>query len=280
MEFWIRDATLQIASNKYSLETMKFTFEVPFEDSEQLCVAKVSIHNLSAATRNSIEKGHIVIINAGYKGDIGCIFIGQVAGLSHKKDRTDWVTKITATVARDEWLNGQVYKTYHQGIDAKEMVADLLNIFGIEVSGFELEINKVYPRGRVCRGKLKDVLQEIVVSECKSRMLIRPTGQIIINRPQTGINMGFLLTEETGLLKTTDEYEVIPIQTDINTLVPFEEKEEDLKVRESLLNYHIGPADIIQVQSQSLNGRFMVVRGRHLGSRDGDWKTQMELKIV
>jgi CYTH domain-containing protein len=280
VNFWIREATLQIGANKYSLDSLNFSFEIPFEDSEELTTATITAMNLSENTRNNIRKGHAVIVNAGYENDIGCILVGRVAGLSHKKDSTDWTTKIIATVATNEWLDAQVYKTYKQGIRAKDMVSDLLNIFGLETGNLELSDNKEYPRGRVCRGKIKDVLLEIVVSDCKSRMLIRPTGQIVINKPGTGVNNGYLLSQETGLLKSTDEYEVIPIETNLNTQVPFDEKEEELKTRASLLNYHIGPADIIKVESPSLNGRFMVVRGRHVGSHSGDWKTEMELRPI
>lgn len=278
MPFWIRDATLQIGAKKYTLEGLNFSFEIPFEDSDELTTATVNAINLAATTRENIKKGDPIIINAGYEGDVGCLFVGKVAALSHRKDATDWTTKIIATVALDEWLSAQVNKTYKQSIDAKAMLTDLLNIFGLEVGAFELAENKVYPRGRVCRGKLKDVLREIVVSDCKSRLLIRPTGQIIISKPDTGVNMGYLLNAQTGLLRATDETEVIPIETDLNSQTPSSEKEENLKTRASLLNYHIGPADIIQIQSRDLNGRFMVVRGRHIGSRSGDWKTEMEVR--
>jgi len=33
MSFWIRDATLVLGSNKYTLDGLNFSFEVPFEDS-------------------------------------------------------------------------------------------------------------------------------------------------------------------------------------------------------------------------------------------------------
>ena len=280
MAFWIRDATLQVGGNQYHLETMNFDFEIPFEDNEQLATTIINVYNLSESTRNGIQEGHVVIINAGYEGDIGCIFIGRVAGLSHKQTKTEWVTRITATVALTEWLDEQVYKTYAQSTTAEDIVLDLLNIFGVEVGQFELKINKVYSRGKVCRGKVKDVLREIVVLDCKSRLMLRPTGQLIINKPETGVNMGFVLSEETGLLKATDEYEVIPIQTDITSQIHFNEREEEIFIRSSLLNYHIGPADIVMVRSRSLNGRFMVIRGRHLGSRAGKWRTEMELKAI
>ena len=280
MAFWIRDAALQIGNNKYTMESLNFMFEIPFEDSDELTMSIITATNLSANTRNNIKKGYPIIVNAGYEGDIGCIFVGKVAMLSHKKDTTDWTTKITATVALDEWLQGQVNKTYKQGITARAMLTDLLNIFGLEVGAFELAEDKSYPRGRVCRGKLKDVLKEIVVSDCKSRMMIRPTGQLIINKPDEGVNMGYLLSPQTGLLRSTDENEIIPIETDLNSKVPTGDKEEILKTRTSLLNYHIGPSDIIRIQSLDLNGRFMVVRGKHIGSRSGDWKTKMEVRPI
>lgn len=281
-QFWIRAATLQIGANKYSMDGLTFTFEVPFEDSDELCTATIQAYNLSANTRNGIKKGHVVIVNAGYEDDMGAIFVGKVAALSHKKESTDWVTKITATVALDEWLSSQVNKTYKKAIKAKDLVTDLLNIFGLEIGTFELAINKEYPRGRVCKGKLKDVLKEIVVSDCKSRMLIRPTGQIIINDPTKGVNMGYLLSPSTGLLRSTDEVEVIPLETDLTTKKTTDEKseEENLKTRASLLNYHLGPADIIKIQSETLSGRFMIVRGKHIGSQSGDWKTEIEVKPV
>jgi len=280
MAYWIRDATLQIGYKRYTMDTLNFSFEIPFEDSEELTTGIITATNLAANTRNNIRKGDPIILNAGYEGDIGCIFVGKVAGLSHKKDSTDWTTKITATVALDQWLQGQVNKTYQQGITAKAMLTDLLNIFGLEVGAFDLAKNVTYERGRVCRGKLKDVLQQIVVSDCKSRLMIRPTGQLIINKPDEGVNKGYLLSPKTGLLKATEENEVIPIATDLNSQTPTADKEEHLKTRACLLNYHIGPADLIRIESQDLNGRFMVVRGRHAGSREGDWKTEMEVRPV
>jgi len=281
MDFWMRAATLQIGPYKYSLGSFYFSFDVPFEDSSELSTATVQIYNLSANTRNSIKKGNIVIINAGYEGDIGAIFVGQVAGLSHKKERTEWITKITATVALDEWLSAQINKTYTKNIKARDMIADLLNIFGVEVGIFSLAVNKEYPRGRVCQGKLKDVLKEIVVRDCKSRFLIR-NGQVIINNPNEGVNRGYLLSPRSGLLLNTDEVEVIPIETALTTQKSEEEKaeKEALKKRECRLNYHLGPADVITIQSRDLNGRFIIVRGRHIGSNTGEWKTEVEVRPI
>jgi len=199
MNFWMRSGTLQVGPYKYNLDDLVFDFDIPFEDSEQLMTAKITVYNLSEATRNSIRKKHPIIINAGYEGDIGVVFVGKVAGCSSKHQGLEWITTLTGTEAMEEWLSKKVNKTYSAGIDAKSIIKDLLNIFGVEITWMELAVNKIYPRGKVCNGPVRDLLKEIVTSDCKSIFLIRH-NQIIIRDPHVGINMGVLLTPNSGLL--------------------------------------------------------------------------------
>lgn len=281
MDFWTRSAMLQVGGEIYSLDNFEFDFDVQFEDSKEPTTAVVNVLNLSESTRNSMKKGDPVIINAGYEGDIGVIFVGQIAGLKHSHSGTEWNTKITASQALEEWLTAQVNKTYTQSITAKGMVQDLLNIFGIEVGTFELVNNKTYQRGRVCKGKLKDVLTDIVVSDCKSRFLIRD-GRIIINNPATGVNSGYILSPETGLLRANDDEAKVEIETDLTTQQTPAQKDEEAqtKTRQCLLNYHIGAGDQITIQSKTLNGQYLVVRGEHKGSKSGDWITEIEVAPI
>lgn len=279
MTFWKRAATLQIASQRYSLDNLTFEFEVKFEDSPKLCTADVKVYNLSEATRNGIEKGTQIIINAGYQQDIGVIFVGQTATVNHERSGTDWITTIKAVSSLKEWMTTLVNKTYQRGCKAKDVVADLLNIFGVEVGEFDLKENKQYASGLVCRGKIKDLLQRIVVSDCKSRFLIK-NNQVIINDPSKGIENGFLLTYSTGLLRTVADKNEQKIPTSLDTKKSQEQKdaESPSKKCECLLNYHFGVADKVVVQSMRINGTYRIVSGVHKGSRAGDWKSILELK--
>lgn len=278
MTFWIRAATIVIGSNKYDLDGMNFTFDIPFEDSDEPPVATVTVTNLSANTRNSIKKGDPVILNAGYQGNVGCILVGKIVGLKHKQSKVDWTSTLTVQPCADEILGRMVNKTYTENMKASAMIRDLLNIFGIEVAKCELSIDNSYPRGRVCRGNLKQVLTEIVVSECKSRFIVRATGQLYITKADDGINNGVTLTPATGLLRADEETVAIQVETDLNSQKTGEDRKEDTISRACLLNYNIATAEVIKVQSSDLNGRFIVVKGSHKGSRTGDWKTLMELK--
>ena len=278
MAFWIRAATLVIGSNKYDLDGLDFSFDIPFEDSEEPPVATVKVTNLSANTRNNIKKNDPVVLNAGYVGDVGCILVGKVDGLKHKQNNVDWTTTLTVQPCAEEILGRLVNKTYTENMKASAMVRDLLNIFGVEVAKCELSIDVSYPRGRVCRGNLKQVLNEIIVLECKSRFITRTTGQVYITKAEDGINNGLLLTPATGLLRADEEQVPIPIETDANSQKTGEDRDEDTISRSCLLNYRIATAEVAKVQSSDLNGRFIVVKGKHSGSRSGDWKTDMELK--
>lgn len=281
MAFFIRSSTLQIGPLKYSMnDGFYFEFEVPFYDSDQLATASFTVNNLSATSRAGIQKNQVVILNAGYEDDMGVIFVGQVSGVSHKQSGVEWQTKITATAALDQWLNTYINKTYMENSKAEDIVRDLLNVFGLEVGVFQLVENVVYPRGRVCCGKLKDVLTEIVVNECKSRLLIR-SNQIIINNPADGVTKGYLLTPQSGLLMASDDSDNTDINSPQTAGASAEEKaaEEKTWKRQCLLNYRIGPGDQIQIQSGNLNGKYQIVSGKHKGSPTGNWITEIEFKI-
>lgn len=274
MALWIREAILVIGHNKYSLAGLDFSFEIPFEDSDEPPVATLSVTNLSPNTRAGIKRNDPVVLNAGYEGDIGCILIGKVVGLKHKQSNTDWTSTLTVQPCADEILNSLVNKTYAENTVASAMIQDLLNIFGVEVAKCELTIDQVYARGRVCQGKMKQVLTEIIVNECQSRFIIRPTGQVYITKSDDGINTGVYLTPSLGLLRSDEEKVSIPLETDQTD----KERKDDTISRSCLLNYRISTAEVVKIQSADLNGRFLVVKGKHKGGRTGDWKTTMELK--
>ena len=236
---------------------------------------------MNQTSRQGIVKNQVVILNAGYEDDEGVLFVGQVARCSHKQNGVEWQTKITATAALDQWLNKKVNKTYAEGTTAEAIVRDLLNMFALEIGVFQLAENVVYPRGRVCSGKLKDVLQEIVTRECKSRLLIR-ANQVIINNPADGVNKGYLLTPASGLLFQSDDSDVTTVEAPQNKGASAETKAAAKKTwkRTCLLNYRLGPGDIVQIQSKDLNGKYQIISGVHKGSPTGTWTTEIEFKVA
>ena len=279
MSFWMRQASVQIGGAVYDMDDFYFEFEVPFEDTTTVQTATVKIHNLAKSTRDAIKKDQPMIINAGYEGDVGAVFVGKISACSHQHSGTDWITTVSAMSAMEEWLSSKVSKSYAQGTTSKEIVSDLLNLLGVEVGEFSLKQNKVYDRGKVCSGKVKDCLKAVVVDDCKSRLLIR-NDTIIINDPDKGVQNGILLTPESGLIISGQEKQDTIIAAGADSQKSSGEKNDEGKTfsRDCLLNYHIGPSEQVVIQSETLNGTFIVIKGKHTGSPKGKWLTTMELK--
>lgn len=279
MSFWMREASLQIGGKKYSMDDFYFEFDVPFEDSDTLQQATFSVYNLADSTVKAIKRGDAVILNAGYEGDVGAIFVGQVSACVTKRRTVDKITTITATAAMKEWLNSKVSKTYKESSTAKDIVTDLLNLMGLEIGEFSLAVEKVYDRGLVCNGKVKDILKRVVESDCKSRFLIR-TETVVISDPSKGVSNGIELTPENGLLLSESDTDETVLAVGTNSQKSSSAKSEEGKyvTREMLLNYHVGPAEQVQVKSRDLNGKYIVVKGKHVGSPRGNWKTTVQMK--
>lgn len=281
MIFWNRQATLQIGSDQYYLEDLNFSFEVPFEDREELTTSTIEVVNLSETKRNSIANDQQIIVNAGYKDNVGVIFVGEISNYEHKQEPLNWKTKILATDSMEEWLSSKINKPYNEGIFAEDIIRDLTNELGVEIGEIQLAENKQYSRGRSCVSKLKDVLIQISVNECKSRLLIQH-GQIYITDPSDPVEQGYLLMPETGLLKENAEQKSTEIETGNTTHKTKEEEGEDSYSRKftSLLNYNLKAGDHIKVKNKNVDGEFKIIKGVHKGAYNGDYITSIEVKEV
>jgi hypothetical protein len=269
MRFWKRQASLNIGGRIYELGKFSFSFTVKAEDNEKLPTAEIDALNLSKGTRASISKGDPVILNAGYQGDVGAIFVGEVTSTAQGWSDVDVSLKIYALATAGAWSEKSVSKTYMPGMPASGILDDLLNIFGLEVSKRDLAVDRSYPRGKVCAGKMKDVLRDIVVNDCESRLMIK-NGFVVINRPGSGSDSGNTLSAATGLLKGKGgKAEKAP---DTGTA-----QEPQSIHRDLLLNHRLGVNDICGITDRELNGMYRIVSLQHQGSWRGSYQTSIEV---
>jgi hypothetical protein len=265
MTFWNRQATLQIGTAQWDMDELEFSFKVTFDSGEKLPTCEVEVKNLSQTRRKAIRKGDLLIINAGYEGDIGVLFAGEVTSRQNEKSGTEWSTKLLASPIAGQWISAQVNKTYRAGY-ASDIIRDLLRIFGVEIGQFTLKKDRYYQRGKLCKGKLKDVLRNIVVQDCKSSFAVKNQA-VYISATGGSEKLTYELTEESGLLTAKK-----------NKSEPSSDNTEPITDTVTcLLNYHIGSGDKIRIRSLELNGDFKVIRGSHSGSRSGIYQTALEV---
>jgi hypothetical protein len=96
------------------------------------------------------------------------------------------------------------------------------------------------------------------------------------------VNKGYLLTPDTGLLFQSDDSDTTTVETPQTKTATSEEKaaEEKTWKRQCLLNYRMGPGDLIQIQSRDLNGKYLIISGKHKGTPTGNWLTEIEVKAA
>ena len=260
-DLFLRRAQVLVAGVAIDYPPMSIEFRVDFDDDPEPNMAEVILYNLTADTINRIKKGSPIILNTGYKGNTGTIFVGTVESAVTTKDGPDRLTRIKAGDASDRWLKITVSKTFKAGTKASQVIRDIAGGFGLEVGEIKLVEDVTYTNGKVCHGQLQEVLRQ-VVADTKSKLHISK-GVLLIRPPQAGTRTGFLLNSDTGLLGSPGL---------------IEDDKADFTVK-CLLNHRLTADSLLQIKSRAVNGNFRVVKGHHIGN-DREWHTEMEVKAI
>lgn len=241
--------------------TFEIDFRVPFDDSDEPNISTIEIYNLSKDSISAIKKGKNIILNAGYEGDIGTILQGTIESCHTRWEGVDKITKLTVGEGSEQWLKSYVSKSFKPGIKSSAILKDLAGQYGMELGDFQLQNDKIYPRGRSVSGMLQSVMRQIA-KETGSKFHIS-NGKIYIRPWSAGNATGFRLTSDTGLIESPQ---------------PFEEEDSEGDAKHGykvkmMLNHRINVDSIIRIESRTVTGNFRVQKGTHYG----DFTTDVEV---
>lgn len=259
MSNYLREVKLFVGNLQFTFPAFTIYFRVNFGDDPSANDAEIDIYNLSEGTINRIKKGLPIILNAGYQGDVGVIFLGGVTNVTTKRNRTDKITTITATDANDAWNTLPFKKTYKAGTKASQIMKDIITMSGLEIGAFELPNDITYLRPRTFNTTLPNAVKQVATDGGAKAHITK--GKIFIRDPKQGDDIGFLLNVERGLIGTPER---------------FESEEEDGYTVTSLLNYRMTTDSVMRIQSSTANGRFRAKKGTHTGS-SREFYTKMEV---
>ncbi len=138
-KFWHRQTEVIAGGKSFHSDKLDIEFEVPFDNDDEPDIATVTIYNLSENSINSIKKAQNIIINAGYKGDTGTIFMGTLQKAITRWQTVDKITEFTIGDGSEQWLTKEVSKTYIEDMKASEILRDLTGMFGLEIGKFQLK---------------------------------------------------------------------------------------------------------------------------------------------
>lgn len=256
---YLREVQLIVGGKKFTFPEQTIYFNINFGEETDSNDADIDIYNLSNETINLIKKEQPIILNAGYEGDVGNIFLGGVVEASTETQEVDRVTKITATDASEAWNKLEVVKTFKAGTRASQMLQAFIAMTGFDIGAFELPNDIEYLRARTFSGKLPSVIKQ-VAKDAGAKVHITKS-KIYIRDPKAGDDVSFLFNNERGLIGTPE---------------PFEDEDvSGYKVR-ALLNHRVTTDSMVQIESSTANGTYRVRKGSHKAD-EGTFYTEMEV---
>lgn len=268
-------------------------FEVPFDDDILANEATITIYNVKPETYNQIEDGQTLIINAGYRGDRGSIFVGEVSGVEPFREKPDSRLVIHGVDSLD-FVEKDIQKTYQANVTSSTIMRDLLNELGMPIGKFDLPDDVSYPRGYTLNSKISDAMKQVATDS--DAICFTSRGKAYACSRYFGEESDFVLTAETGLIGSP-ELEMVDIsKTNLDYVdkrpvpkkprkttgprrVTYGKKEKEQQERfrvKSLLNHRFGTAVILDVRSRTYNFVYRINRGKHI-CRGNDYYTEMEL---
>ncbi|KLU14356.1 MULTISPECIES: phage protein [Xenorhabdus] len=239
---WLRECKLIVADeqgNGLDLSELKIKFSITRPSFAWPATGIFKIYNLNDETRNRIRKHEykIVKFSAGYRGNSGQIFSGQIQYTYTGRDSpTDTYVVIQAGDGDRAYNNATISITISAGYtqeDVDRVLMRDIEQYGV-LAGLRPEFKQnIAPRGKVCFGMHRDELSNL--AKQNNAEWRYEDGQCHIIPKRTYLTEAVVLTYQTGLIGMPEQ----TIGGGINV--------------KCLINPKIRPGTLIRLDNESIN---------------------------
>ncbi|WP_301171024.1 phage protein [Brevibacillus nitrificans] len=252
---------VEVMVNNMSFSMDKYGMEgtIPFDNDLLPNESQIKLWNLSKDTISRIKRNDTLMVNAGYRGDIGVILHGFVAKVLTKQEGVDAVTSIYVLDSQDLSSRKVEDIAYSEGTLASYILKQMAAQLGLPIAQFELNQDYRYEEGYTASGEVTDIISK-VAKDCGTSAFINK-GKLYIRNLRRGADDVFALSPATGLIGSPEYFE--------------EEKFKGYRVK-SQLQYRITTASVVDLKCKDFEGRIHVRSGTHTFSRTGDFMTEAE----
>ncbi len=253
MSKWIRDIRAIVDGRTFEYQGYEIHFQVKFDDTEDPDQATVKIYNLTPELEESIEVGGDFFLEAGFVGDIGVLLEGVITDVHAEQDGTERICEVEAADSAEECLNKQVTKTFAPGTPASWVIDTVVGMSGLTLKENRLFEDVIYDRGYHIDGKVREILKDVTVNDCRSKLQVVHKDVSAIPWQDAIEDPGITLTQKTGLIGTPTR-----ISGD-HTARTYEIK--------CLLEHRLRAGMVVNVYSQTANGSYLIKKGEHRSDR-------------
>lgn len=272
-------------------------FRVSFEIDKNMFGAspnktKIEVWNLGYQNRSKIKPGYIIQLQAGYRGLMDTIFVGNVsalAGVKNERHGPDVITSFECGEGESVIVMSRLDKSYPAGttlaaiindIAASMSVSSVVTDQGVSNGGFQGIPNVTYGRGYTAKGPCKDSL-DFLLKNAGLRWTVQNGTLVILplsstTNPESAIlvSSGITVDLASGISQFNPNKAtgLIGVPSVGNNLISFK----------TLLNPKIKPGALVQLQCEdvTLNGFYKVNRARYVGDTHDATKWHIECETV
>lgn len=254
---------------------LRFAFTVERKAVREPSKAQLVLTNLSAESRNTLQdKGALVVIEAGYQGQTGAVFMGSSYKVTHAHVGPDWTTTIEAADGGKEVSVAKGAWSFGKGSSAARAVVTIAQGIGLPLSsGSRLNPNPPTLRnGYAFAGRAVAALDDITKAT-GLRWSIQDNQIQILDDSQPGDGFGdIVLSADTGMIGSPERGE-----RDAKT------GRRPYTVR-CLINPLIRPERLLLISSKDqpqFSGRYRVRGVKATGDTHGDdWTMTLDVDPV
>ena len=261
---YLREAFLTVGTKQFKT---RIAFEIKKDDESDPNKAKISIYNLSADSRSYLENtDEQMRLEAGYQGDIGIIFWGDIAdkGVKHERKGGDIITTLQCGDGLTELQSAHIECSFKEGSTCQQIVDEALAKIGLHIAVKSGDLSKQYVNGKSFSGTVKKLLDQIT-KYCGLTWNTQNNSVQIYPSDGSATQYAVLLNAGTGLIG-------MPSKT-----------ENGIMAR-SLLNYRLNPGGRFKLETKdgmkTGSGEYKIVSVKHVGdTQEGDYYTEVEGEI-
>ena len=270
---WGGTATIKCNNVTIKSTDLDFEFTTPFDDNLEANEGEVLVYNLSDNTINQLKIGEKITIEAGYEGDTGVIFDGEIRKVYSQREGADRATIIKFidgfTTSTEELIEEGKLEESYDGELAKNILKAMLVAEGSPIAKFKVNSDYEYENsvsiGDDLQAEIKKHSETCGVSTFKSR------GKIYCCKLEDVSNgITFDVSEDTGMIGSPSPFEEV---------VTIGDKEETIKGFdiEMLLQHRAAVGAIVNLKSEQYKGKYYIKSGTH---RFSQGEATTSIKVV
>jgi hypothetical protein len=246
---------------------LDIAFEIEKDESPEPNPCHIEIFNLSQENRATISKYQRVpvLLKAGYKGQVGVLFQGDMLRCYHVQEKASWKTVLASGEGVLALQTKRINKNYAKGTPIKTVIEDLAKQIGLPL-GSPLEHMKEFG---------ESLSKGFAASGNPMKDICRILG---------GKNFNVSVQNQSLQLRKKNEplqKEAIVLSSDTGLLVSPEIGNKGELIVRSLLMADFSPGRKVYINSAEFSALATIQNVRFTGSTFGqDWEAEMKCQTI